>query len=85
MVMMFVWREFEHRMATLEVMTHDQARLFELRQYAINGRKANLFVVGEKLLVNVFSGEMVDLGTFKDLKDLQTRQSDLQSRIFEFL
>ena len=55
MVMMRPLVEFEYRLAGFEMIAMQQPSLLELGQHAIDRRKADVHVVSQKNLVNVFS------------------------------
>ena len=77
--------ELEHRLAGLEVMAHQQARLLELRQHAVDRREPDVEAVGEQLLVDVLGGQMPDLALLEQVDDPQPRQRGLEPGVLEIV
>lgn len=57
-VVMTALVEFEHSLATFEVVAHQQARLLELGQYPVNGGQSDILACRQQHLVNVFRAEV---------------------------
>jgi hypothetical protein len=47
MIVVLPGTEFENSFARFEIVTFEEARLFELRENAIHGRQANVKILGE--------------------------------------
>lgn len=58
MVVMVATVEFEHRVATLEMMAFHEAGSLELCQYPINGRKPDFLAFIEQDFVDFFRGHV---------------------------
>ena len=71
--------------AVLEMMPRDEARRLELRQYPIDGGKADVFVLFEQAAVDVLRREVARTAALENLEDLQPRQRHLQSRFAKIL
>jgi hypothetical protein len=73
-VMMIASVEFEDRVATLKMVSDDETGCFKLRQNPIDGRKPNLFTIGDEGLENFFRAQMLALSPtpFKDVKNLDS-------------
>src|SRR5688572_23640757 len=57
-VVMAALVQLVHRLAALEVMAHEEPRLLELREHAVDRREADVGVVLEELAVHVLGGEV---------------------------
>src|SRR5207237_8257647 len=58
MVVMLAFVQLEDRLAGFEMVTDQKPGLLELRQDAINGRKADVEAFGQELLVDVLGRQM---------------------------
>ena len=65
------------RLAGLEVVAHEQARLLELRQHAIHRRQPHVQTFGQQLLVDVLGSQVPDLALLEQVDDLEPRQRRL--------
>ena len=77
--------EFEHGLAGLEMMTHQQPGLLELRQHAVDRGEADVEPFGEQLPVDVLGGQVPHRTLFEEVDDLQTRQRCLEAGGLEVL
>jgi hypothetical protein len=70
--------ELEDRLAGLEVVADQKARLLELREHAVDGREADVEAVGEQLPVDVLGGEVADARALEHVDDLEARSVALR-------
>ena len=77
--------EFEDRLAPIELAAHQNARLFELRKYAIDGGQPDIDVFTDEGPVNVFCALMAMVGFAKYIKNFQARERRLQAHTLEFV
>ena len=84
MVVVFALIEFEHRMATLEMVALDQASRLELGQHAVYGRQADLLAGFLQRSKNLFGGQVHAILMLQHVENLHARQRDLQARLLEF-
>ena len=82
--MMVICGHFVHRVTSFEIVPGNQTSNFELGQNTINRRQANVFVFAYQGLVDIFSTQVVNFGTFEDLQYFNSRQGDLEARFFDF-
>lgn len=80
MIVVFIGCHFEDRMSAFEVVANDQTRFLKLREHAVDGGEADLLVVLDEMLVDILRAEMVHIGAFQNLQDLESRQRDLETR-----
>src|SRR5512140_838922 len=72
-------------LAALEVMAHEQARLLELREHAIDGGEPDVRMHLEELAVNVLGGEVPVGAVLEEVQHLQARDRHLETGALEFL
>ena len=77
--------QFVYRMAIVEVVSIDDSRGLELGKDPINRRQPDRIVRFEQVFVDVLGAQMVRLGAFQHLQDLEPRQGHLETRIFQIL
>jgi hypothetical protein len=75
--------KLKHRLAGFKMMAHQQARLLELRENAVNCGQAGIRAFFDEFLVDVFGREVADLAFFKQLKYSQPRQRGFEAYGFE--
>ncbi|CAM2149485.1 protein of unknown function [Pararobbsia alpina] len=75
--------EFEHSLARLEITACEQARLLELRQYAIHRRKPDIELFMQQVPIDIFGGQMSHAAVLKNLENLEARQGRFQADIFQ--
>ena len=73
---------FEHGFSRFEVMSLQQASLFELGQGAINGGQSDVHVFAEQHAVYVVRCHVFSLGFVEKLKDLHARKSGFEPDAF---
>ena len=66
--------ELEDRFTAFKMMAYQQAGLFELREHAVNGRKAGVCAFPQQGFVYVFSRKVANLAFLEDLQYAQPRQ-----------
>jgi len=81
MVVMLALVELEHRGGALEVMPRDQPGRLELRQHPIDGRKPDVLVRLEQVLINVLRAHVARRRGAEDFEDLEPRQRYLEPRL----
>lgn len=78
MIVMLPGTEFENRFARFEIVTFEQARLFELGENAVNGRQANVKVLGEQQPIDILCRQVADLGPLEQGENLEARKRGFQ-------
>ena len=73
--------QFEYRGRAFEMMARDQARRLELGQHPVDGRKPDIFVRLQQMLVDVFRAHVARRRGAEDLENLDARQRDLEPRL----
>ena len=80
--------ELKDRAARLEMAPRKQARLFELRQNAVDRRQTYIETVGAEQPIDILGAQVVFSGLaglpLENLEDLQARSGRLQSTDFQF-
>lgn len=71
--------ELKYRPPALKMMTLQQPRLLKLRQYAIDGGKANICILVEQQLVDILGRHMPNFGALEKLKHFEARQCGLEA------
>ncbi len=74
MVVMCAAVEFEDRFPAFEMMLHQQPRLLELREYAIDSGKAHDLTRADEQFVDIFRAQMPFFTRFEQLQDFEPRQ-----------
>ncbi len=77
--------ELEHRLAGLEMVADEQARLLELRQHAVDRGEADVEALAEQQLVDVLGRQVPDLRRLEEVDDLEARQRGLEAGALEIL
>src|SRR5262245_49731068 len=70
--------QLEHRLARLEMVAREQARLLELRQDAVNGREPDVEAFAQQLAVDVLGREVPYLRRLEQVDDLEPRRRGLE-------
>jgi len=70
MIVMLALVQFEDRLARFEMVADEEPGLLELRQHAIDGREPDVETFGQELPIDVFGGQMADLGRLEQIDDL---------------
>ena len=83
MVVVLAFVQLEHRLAGFEMMAHEQARLLELRQHAIDGGKADVETLGQQHPVDVLGGQVPHLRRLEEIDDLEPRHRRLEPRVLQ--
>ena len=73
--------QFEYGSRPLEMVARDQARRLELGQDSVDGRKPDIFMRFQQMLVNVFRAHVARRTGAEDLENLDARQRDLEPRL----
>src|ERR1700680_743957 len=76
--------QFVNRLAALEVVAHQQPRLLELREHAIDGREPDVGMILEELAIHVFGGEVALVAVLEKVQHLEARRRHLQAGDLEF-
>ena len=71
--------EFKDGVAALEVVSLHKPGTFELGQYPVDSREADLLAVFKQHPVDIFSAEVLLLALFEDFQNLHSRQRDLET------
>lgn len=79
MIMMRSFVQLKDGLAGFEMIAMQQSGLFELGQYAIDGCKADIHILGKQNFVDVFGAHMAHLTVLKNLQDLESRQRRFQA------
>ena len=79
--------QFEHGIASFEMMAFDQAGGLELGQYPVNGGQTNLRSLVEEGFIDIFGGQVAIRGTpvFQHLQNLDPGRCDLQPCLSDIL
>lgn len=85
MVVVLPFVEFKDSLAGFEVVTFEQAGLFELGEHAIDRGEANIHVFGDEQAIDVFRSQMAGLDLLEEIEDLEPREGCLQADTFEVL
>ncbi len=83
MVVMTALVQLEHGFAGFEVMTDQQAGLFELSQHAVDSCKANVEVFGNEQTVDVFSRHVALFRGFEQIENFQTGGSGFEADVLK--
>jgi len=75
--------ELEHGLAGFKIMTLQQTRLFELRQYTIDGGKADVLVLLDQLAVDILGSKVPLSGVLEQFQDFEPGMSGLETDRFE--
>lgn len=75
--------EFEDGATTLEMVAHEEPGLLELREYSIDRRQANISVLIEEQLVDVFGGKVALTRAVEKLKHFESRDGRLKAAFFK--
>src|SRR5690606_15713371 len=78
-VMMIITRHFKYRVPTLKVMAQYQARRFELGQHPVYRGQPYVISLLQQFLVYILGTQMVLFGIFKNIEDLDSRQSNFKT------
>src|SRR3954471_15247535 len=84
-VVMAALVELVHRLAGLEVLPREQARVLELGQHAVDGGQADIDTFGEECPVDVLCGKVAHLARLEELQDLAPRQRRLEAAVLQAL
>src|SRR3954468_12450040 len=84
-VVMATLVELVHRLAGLEVLPRQQARVLELGQHAVDGGQADIDTFGEECPVDVLCGKVAHLARLEELQDLAPRQRRLEAAVLQAL
>ena len=82
-VMVAALLQLENGFTAFEVVPDEQSRLFELREHAIDGRKARVRTFLDEHLVNVLGREVTHRAFFENFEDAQARRRRFQADGFE--
>jgi hypothetical protein len=85
MIMMRALIQLENSHAVFEMMTGNEAGGLELREHAINGGQANVFVSAQELPVDVLGGQVARGAALQNLQNFEARQRDLQAGFAQVL
>src|SRR6185437_14285270 len=72
-------------LARFEMMAHEQSRLLELRQHAVDRRETDIDAVGEEELVDILRRQVADLRPLEQIDDPQARKRGFEPRALEVL
>src|SRR5258708_33103335 len=77
--------QLEYRLAGLEMLAREQARLLELREHPVNGGEAHVDAFGDERLVDVFGGKRADFARLEELEDRAARKRRLEAALLQAL
>lgn len=77
--------EFKYSFAGLEMVSVQQACLFELREHPIDSCKTNIHILCEQNFINIFSTQMAHGAGLKNFQNLQAWQRCLKPTGFEII
>ena len=77
--------KLENCRRAFEIMAADEPGLLELRQYAVNRRKPQLFTILQQQSVDPFGAEVSILARLQNLEHFESRGSDLQADVAQVL
>lgn len=83
MIVMLALVEFEHGLVAVEVVTHEQAGLFELSQYPVNRGQANVLTLVLKQLVDFLGCHVPFVALLEQVENLQSRQCGLETDVLQ--
>ena len=83
MVVVMALVELEDRLARLEMIARQQARLLELGQYAVDRRQTDVGALGKQGLVDILSSHVPQQGLLKKLQNLDARQRRFESAVLD--
>ena len=78
-IVMVVAGHLEHRVTTFEVVAQNQASRFELSQHPVDRRQAHVIALLQQFFVHVLGTEVMLFGSFQDIEDFHSRQSNFQT------
>ena len=79
MVVVLALVQLVNRFARFKMMTQQNARLFKLREHAVNRRHAHFSAVIQQNAVHIFRAQMLVRVRFKQIQNFQTRPGNLQT------
>ena len=82
MVVMATMVDLENGFARFKKVPLQQASLFELGQYAVDGGQADIGFFVEQDAIDIFGSHMAHVGAFKYLKDLETWHGGFEPFVF---
>ncbi len=85
MVMMSGARKLKNRFATFEMVALKQSRLFELRQYPVDGGETDILAFTNQCLVNVLCRKVPHRTALEQAQYSKTREGGLQTHGFEIV
>lgn len=83
MVVVRSFIQLEYRLAGFKMVSMQQPRLLELREHAINGRQADVHILGQQYLVDVFGTQMTHRTALKNFEDLEPGKRGLEAAGFQ--
>ncbi len=75
--------QFVDRLAALEMVAHQQARLLELGEHAVHGGQPHVGVHLEELAIDVLGGEVALAAVLEQVQHLQARNRHLEAGILQ--
>src|SRR5258705_12073964 len=79
MIVMAALVQLEHRLAGLEMMALEDARMLELREDAVDGREADVQSLVHEDPIDVLGRQVAYLAVFEKLQDSEPRPRGLQA------
>lgn len=76
--------EFKNRLAVVEMIARQQARLLKLREHAVHRRQTDIDVFAQELPIDVLGTHVALIAALKNLEDFQAWQSRLQTDGLQF-
>ena len=77
--------EFEHRLATFEMVAHQQTGRFELGQDAVNRRQAHVQLLGKQNAIDVLCREVAHFAGLEQVENFQARQGGFEADVFQIV
>jgi len=85
MVMMSAARKLKNRFATFEMVALKQSRLFELRQYPVDGGETDILAFTNQCLINILCRKMPHRTALEQAQYSKTREGGLQTHGFKIV
>ena len=83
MVVVVALVELEHRLVAVEVVAHQQSRLLELGEHAIDRGQTDVLALVGQQAIDLFCGHVALLALLEQIQDFQARQGGFQADALE--
>jgi hypothetical protein len=75
--------QFEYRLASFEMVFHQQSGLLELGEHPVYRRQTHVLSAAQQLLVNVFRAQVALFAVFEQIQHLEPWQGGFEACAFE--